>query len=164
MQRSWDEWIRGYGAKLEARLEKIRWDRLLKHPFGWIARDSTVLLTIAAGLIGTVIVVAVTRLAGSKPIGQRRILFASVAYSVGFAATYTGGALRSRTSCGSSRASAGAEYDRPQVLRRYRRRLAPRGLRGRLYQLVRQHDTIHDRTLEITFLESGTEAYVLTFG
>ena len=56
MQRSWDEWIRGYGAKLEARLEKIRRGRLLKHPFGWIARDSTVLLTIAAGLIGTVIV------------------------------------------------------------------------------------------------------------
>jgi hypothetical protein len=47
-------------------------------------------LTIAAGLIGTVIVGAVTRVAGSKPIGQRRILFASVAYSVGFAATYTG--------------------------------------------------------------------------
>ncbi len=35
---------------------------------------------------------------------------------------------------------------------------------GRLYQLVRQHDTIHDRTLEITFLEPGAEAYVLTFG
>ena len=35
---------------------------------------------------------------------------------------------------------------------------------GRLYQLVRQHDTIHDRTLEITFLECGAEAYVLTFG
>ena len=35
---------------------------------------------------------------------------------------------------------------------------------GRLYQLVRQHDTIHDRTLEITFLESSAEAYVLTFG
>jgi hypothetical protein len=90
MQRRWDEWIRGYGAKLEARLAKLRRGRLLKHPLGWITRDSTVLLTIAAGLIGTVIVVAVTRLAGSKPIGQRRILFASVAYSVGFAATYTG--------------------------------------------------------------------------
>jgi hypothetical protein len=90
MQRSWDDWIRGYGAKLEKRLDKLRRGRLLKHPLGWIARDSTVLLTIAAGLIGTVIVVAVTRLAGSKPIGQRQTLFASVAYSVGFAATYTG--------------------------------------------------------------------------
>jgi thiol-disulfide isomerase/thioredoxin len=35
---------------------------------------------------------------------------------------------------------------------------------GRLYQLVRQHGTIQDRTLEITFLEPGAEAYVLTFG
>jgi uncharacterized membrane protein YeaQ/YmgE (transglycosylase-associated protein family) len=90
MQQRWDDWVRGYGAKLEARLEKLRRGRLLKHPLGWIARDSTILLTIAAGLIGTVIVVAVTRLAGSKPVGRRRVLFASVAYSVGFAATYTG--------------------------------------------------------------------------
>jgi hypothetical protein len=90
LQRSWDDWIRGYGAKLKARLEKLRRGRVLRHPLGWITRDSVVLITIAAGLIGTVIVVAVIRLAGSKPIGQRRILFASIAYSVGFAATYTG--------------------------------------------------------------------------
>jgi hypothetical protein len=35
---------------------------------------------------------------------------------------------------------------------------------GRLYQLVRQHDTVRERTLEITFLEPGAEAYVYTFG
>jgi hypothetical protein len=35
---------------------------------------------------------------------------------------------------------------------------------GRLYQLVREHDAIVDRTLEITFLESGAEAYAFTFG
>ncbi|MGH9290231.1 MAG: hypothetical protein ACRD0V_18380 [Acidimicrobiales bacterium] len=35
---------------------------------------------------------------------------------------------------------------------------------GRLYQLVRQHDAVGERTLEITFLESGAEAYVFTFG
>ena len=62
---------------------------MLKHPLGWISRDSTVLLVIAAGLIGTVIVVAVTRLAGSNPIGRRRVLLASLSYSIGFAATYT---------------------------------------------------------------------------
>jgi hypothetical protein len=90
MQRRWDDWILGYGAKLEARLEKLRRGRLLKHPLGWIARDSTVLLVVAAGLIGTVIVVAVTRLAGRRPVARRQIVFASIAYSVGFAATYTG--------------------------------------------------------------------------
>jgi hypothetical protein len=90
MQRRWDDWVRGYGAKLEARLEKLRRGRLLKHPLGWISRDSTALFIIAAALIGTVIVVAVTRLAGRPPIGRRQILFASLAYSVGFAATYTG--------------------------------------------------------------------------
>jgi thiol-disulfide isomerase/thioredoxin len=35
---------------------------------------------------------------------------------------------------------------------------------GRLYQLVRQHDTIRERTLQITFLEPGAEAYAFTFG
>ena len=35
---------------------------------------------------------------------------------------------------------------------------------GRLYQLVRAHDAVRDRTLEITFREPGAEAYVFTFG
>jgi thiol-disulfide isomerase/thioredoxin len=35
---------------------------------------------------------------------------------------------------------------------------------GRMYQLVRQHDAVRERTLEITFLESGAEAYSFTFG
>jgi len=35
---------------------------------------------------------------------------------------------------------------------------------GRLYQLVRQHDGARERTLEITFLEPGAEAYAFTFG
>jgi thiol-disulfide isomerase/thioredoxin len=35
---------------------------------------------------------------------------------------------------------------------------------GRLYQLVRTHDAVRERTLEITFLEPGAEAYVFTFG
>ena len=35
---------------------------------------------------------------------------------------------------------------------------------GRLYQLVREHDGVRERTLQITFLEPGAEAYVFTFG
>ena len=35
---------------------------------------------------------------------------------------------------------------------------------GRLYQLVREHDAVGERTLEITFLEPGAEAYAFTFG
>jgi thioredoxin family protein len=34
----------------------------------------------------------------------------------------------------------------------------------RLYQLVRQHRSIADRTIEIAFLGAGAEAYVFTFG
>ena len=35
---------------------------------------------------------------------------------------------------------------------------------GRMYQLVRQQDAVRERTLEITFLEPGAEAYAFTFG
>jgi Thioredoxin like C-terminal domain/AhpC/TSA family len=35
---------------------------------------------------------------------------------------------------------------------------------GRLYQLVRQEGEVRERTLEITFLDAGAEAYVFTFG
>ncbi len=35
---------------------------------------------------------------------------------------------------------------------------------GRLYQLVREHDRVRERTFEIAFLEPGAEAYVFTFG
>ncbi len=35
---------------------------------------------------------------------------------------------------------------------------------GRLYQLVRVDDGVRERTLEITFLDPGAEAYVFTFG
>jgi len=35
---------------------------------------------------------------------------------------------------------------------------------GRLYQLARQHDGVRERTVEITFSESGAEVYSFTFG
>jgi thiol-disulfide isomerase/thioredoxin len=35
---------------------------------------------------------------------------------------------------------------------------------GRLYQLVREHDEVHERIMEVTFLVPGAEAYVFTFG
>ena len=35
---------------------------------------------------------------------------------------------------------------------------------GRMYQLVRQAGEVHERTVEVTFLEPGAQAYVFTFG
>jgi len=35
---------------------------------------------------------------------------------------------------------------------------------GRLYQLLRERGKVRERTLEITFLEAGAEAYAFTFG
>ena len=35
---------------------------------------------------------------------------------------------------------------------------------GRLYQLVRQYDTVRERTVQITFLDAGAEAHAFTLG
>jgi Thioredoxin like C-terminal domain len=35
---------------------------------------------------------------------------------------------------------------------------------GRMYQLAREQDTVRSRTLEVTFLEPGVEAYAFAFG
>ncbi|TDC50704.1 redoxin domain-containing protein [Jiangella ureilytica] len=35
---------------------------------------------------------------------------------------------------------------------------------GRMYQLVRVHDGVRERTVEVTFLDAGAEAYAFTFG
>ena len=35
---------------------------------------------------------------------------------------------------------------------------------GRMYQIVRQHGPVRERTVEITFREPGAEAYAFTFG
>jgi thiol-disulfide isomerase/thioredoxin len=35
---------------------------------------------------------------------------------------------------------------------------------GRLYQLVREHDAVRERTLQVTFLDPGAQAYAFTFG
>lgn len=35
---------------------------------------------------------------------------------------------------------------------------------GRLYQLVREHGRVRERTVEITFFRAGAEAYAFTFG
>ena len=34
----------------------------------------------------------------------------------------------------------------------------------RLYQLIRQRGDVRDRTLTITFLDAGVQAYAFTFG
>ena len=54
---------------------------------------------------------------------------------------------------------------RPLARCRRRRRREPACCDdGRMYQLVREHDTVRERTLQITFLEPGVEAYAFTFG
>jgi hypothetical protein len=105
LQRRWDSWVDCHGARLEARVEKLRRGRLTRYPIRWITRDSDVWATIAAGLIGTVIVVGVIRLLGGRPVGHRRLVYASVAYSEASPPPTRASASASTTSCGSFEAS-----------------------------------------------------------
>ena len=51
---------------------------------------------------------------------------------------------------------------------RFRVRLDEQGngtlTQPRLYQLIRQPGPVADRTLEVTFLDPGVQAYAFTFG
>ena len=55
-------------------------------------------------------------------------------------------------------------YELPEGLRFNHWALAGEWAIGRLYQLVRPGDVVRERTLEITFLEPGAEAYAFTLG
>ena len=72
-------------------------------------------------------------------------------------------------------AALGTSVTIPRAARRAARRARRTGLtwtadgdgtvvEQRLYQLIRQHGPVTERTFEITFLDPGVEAYAFTFG
>lgn len=84
----WDQWVATHGAGLERRLERLRRNRLLRHPTRWLAHGSIVLFAIASGLIGAVIGVALARLASEGPLPRRRVVAACLAEAIFKAALY----------------------------------------------------------------------------
>jgi len=95
LQRHWDAWIAGNGARIEAKLEKMRQSRVMKHPVAWITQGSDWWFALATAIVNPILVVAAARTVGGQPISERRILIACVAYAVPMAAvfTFTGYAL-----------------------------------------------------------------------
>ncbi len=71
--------------RFEKRLAKMRKSRLMRHPVRWITDGSGVLFALAAALLNAVIVVALARLIGGEPVGERRIFMAALGYAVFFA-------------------------------------------------------------------------------
>jgi hypothetical protein len=89
VDRRWDDWFSGNGKRIETRLEGMRKSRLMRHPVAWIQRGSDRWYAFAAAVANPILVAALARLVGGRPVGERRILLGSVAYAVPYVAMWT---------------------------------------------------------------------------
>ena len=89
VDRRWDEWFSGNGRRIEARLDGMRKSRLMQHPVAWIQRGSDRWYAFAAAVANPILVGALARFIGGKPIGKRRILLGAVAYALPYVAMWT---------------------------------------------------------------------------
>ena len=90
IDRQWDTWTTGEGGRrIEARLQKVRSGRILRHPAKWTTRASVGWFTLAAVLLNAVVAVALARVVGRKPVGPRKVRFAAVGDALFFAALFS---------------------------------------------------------------------------
>jgi hypothetical protein len=89
VDRRWDDWFSGNGNRVEARLESMRRSALMKHPVTWIERGSDRWYALAAAVANPILIGALARLVGGKPIGRRRIVLGAVAYAIPYCAMWT---------------------------------------------------------------------------
>jgi hypothetical protein len=89
VDRRWDDWFSGNGKRIRARLEAMRASRLMRHPVAWIQRGSDRWYAFAAAVANPILIGALARLVGGKPIGERRILLGAVAYAIPYVAMWT---------------------------------------------------------------------------
>jgi hypothetical protein len=89
VDRSWDVWLSGNGARVETTLGKMRASRLMSHPMAWIQDGSDRRYALAAALANPILVLAFARSLTGAPIGERRILLGAVAYAIPYVAIWT---------------------------------------------------------------------------
>ena len=89
LERRWEDWFSGNGNKLEKRLERMRESRLLRRPVAWIQHGSDRQYAFAAAVANPVLVAALARSIGGRPIGRRRIVLGAVAYAIPYVALWT---------------------------------------------------------------------------
>jgi hypothetical protein len=85
----WDGWLSGNGTRIERRLETMRASRLMKHPVVWIQNGSDRGYAFAAAVANPILVGALARFVGGKPIGERRIWLGAVAYAIPYVAMWS---------------------------------------------------------------------------
>ena len=89
LDRRWDDWILGHGARIERRLAGMRASRLMQHPVAWIESTSDRRYAVAAAIVNPILVVALARSIGGRQIGDRRIVVGSIAYALPYVAMWT---------------------------------------------------------------------------
>jgi len=86
---NWGIWMAGSGARVEAKLERMRDAKALRKPIGWIRTGSTLTYALAAAVINAILVVATARVVTGRTVGRARIRTASLAYALLFTAVFT---------------------------------------------------------------------------
>jgi hypothetical protein len=89
LERRWDDWFSGNGNRLEKRLERMRESRLMRKPVAWIQHGSDRQYAFAAAVANPVLVAALARSIGGRPIGRRRIVLGAVSYAIPYVALWT---------------------------------------------------------------------------
>jgi hypothetical protein len=89
LDRHWDGWLARNGGRLEARLERMRSSRLMRHPVAWVQRGADAWLGLAAAITSAITAVSVARLVGGRALGRRRVAVAAVSYGVVCPAVWT---------------------------------------------------------------------------
>ncbi len=85
----WEEWFSSNASRIEPRLERMRASRLMRHPVAWVQRGPDRWYALASALANPVLVVALARSIGGKPVGERRIVLGSVAYAIPYVALWS---------------------------------------------------------------------------
>jgi hypothetical protein len=65
VDRWWDLFVAGPGKKIEARLEKMRRGRIMRHPVQWITEGSAFWYSLAAMLTNAITCVGIARVVGA---------------------------------------------------------------------------------------------------
>ncbi len=89
VDKRWDEWFSSHTSRIESRLERMRASRLMRRPVGWIQQGPDRSYALASALVNPVLVVALARSIGGKPVGERRIVLGSVAYAIPYVALWS---------------------------------------------------------------------------
>jgi hypothetical protein len=76
----WDTWIAG--TRFDDRMQKVRSGKRARRPVEWIGRGSDFWFGLAAVVLNPVQVTALVRLLSGSVAGRRRIVVASLSYSI----------------------------------------------------------------------------------